>query len=121
MIAHEVCRPYVRKVRRDGSIYEFNGRLTKPFAGMYLDCGSWGLPPLNGITTAPLLRDDGTIRSTRGYDAPSGMWCERTSDFLNGGGYLLARAIPIGGAQHGAPVPRRGPVRVDAVEKNCRG
>ena len=36
---------------------------------MYLDWrGEWRLPPLNGIASAPLLQDDGTINSTEGYD-----------------------------------------------------
>jgi hypothetical protein len=48
---------------------------------MYLDWrGEWRLPPLNGVATAPLLQDDGTIRSTVGYDVASGMWCENVPD-----------------------------------------
>jgi hypothetical protein len=48
---------------------------------MYLDWrGEWGLPPLNGIATAPLLYEDGTIKSAEGYDPNSGMWCERVPD-----------------------------------------
>ena len=44
---------------------------------MYLDWwGEWGLRPLNGIATAPLLWDDGSIKSIKGYDTASGMWCE---------------------------------------------
>jgi hypothetical protein len=80
MRAHEVCRPYMLKAKRNGSVYEEDVRLPKPFASMYLDYGGWGLPPLNGITTAPLLHNDGTIRSARGYDAASGMWCENVPD-----------------------------------------
>ena len=48
---------------------------------MYLDWrGEWQLRPLNVITTAPLLQDDGTIKSTEGYDPDSGMWCENVPD-----------------------------------------
>jgi hypothetical protein len=48
---------------------------------MYLDWrGEWRLPPLNGIATAPLLYEDGTIKSAEGYDPKSGMWCERVPD-----------------------------------------
>ena len=44
---------------------------------MYLDWrGEWRLPPLNGIASAPLLQDDGAIKSAEGYDSASGMWCE---------------------------------------------
>jgi hypothetical protein len=38
------------------------------------------LPPLNGIATAPLLQDDGTINSREGYDSASGLWCENVPD-----------------------------------------
>jgi hypothetical protein len=44
---------------------------------MYLDWrGQWRLPVLNGIASAPLLHDDGSIRCGRGYDLASGMWLE---------------------------------------------
>jgi hypothetical protein len=88
LTAHEVCRPYVRKTKRDGSVFEEDARLPKSFAAMYLDYGGWGLPPLNGITTAPLLHDDGTIRSAAGYDPASRMWCENVPDLK---GFVLER------------------------------
>ena len=48
---------------------------------MYLEWwGEWQLSPLNGIASAPLLQDDGTINSTEGYDPASGMWCENVPD-----------------------------------------
>ena len=48
---------------------------------MYLDWrGDWDLPPLNGIASAPLLLDDGTINSAVGYEPKSGMWCEDVPD-----------------------------------------
>ena len=51
------------------------------FATMYLDWrGEWRLPPLNGIASAPLLREDGTIQSTEGYDVASAMWRENVPD-----------------------------------------
>lgn len=81
LLAHSVCRPYILKEKRDGSISEIDARLPRSFAVMYLDWrGEWRLPPLNGIASAPLLRDDGTINSTSGYDASSGMWCENVPD-----------------------------------------
>jgi hypothetical protein len=79
--AHAVCRPYAFKTRRDGSIYEADVRLPRSLAVMYLDWrGEWRLPPLNGIATAPLLQDNGTISSAEGYDTASGMWCENVPD-----------------------------------------
>src|SRR5262249_17050979 len=35
----------------------------------------WRLRPLRGITTAPILHDDGSIRWERGYDAATGLLC----------------------------------------------
>src|SRR6516164_2528584 len=37
-------------------------------------------PPLNGVASAPLLQGDGTIKSSKGYDTTSGMWCENVPD-----------------------------------------
>jgi hypothetical protein len=37
--------------------------------------GEWQLPPLQGITTAPLLSEDGGIRTAEGYDQASGLYC----------------------------------------------
>jgi hypothetical protein len=65
----------------NGSIYEADVRLPRSLAVMYLDWrGEWRLPPLNGIATAPLLQDNGTISSAEGYDTASGMWCENVPD-----------------------------------------
>jgi hypothetical protein len=78
LMAHAVCRP---RVIKEGTAVEKDARLPRPFAVMYLGWrGEWRLPPLNGIATAPLLHDDGTIKSTEGYDPVSGMWCEKMLD-----------------------------------------
>ncbi len=78
--AHGICRPYVIKVNKDGA-YEADARLPRSVAAMYLDWrGEWQLPLLNGIATTPLLQKDGTINSTEGYDADTGMWCENVPD-----------------------------------------
>ena len=77
LMAHSICRPYVLKAGQDGTVAEVNARLPRSLAVMYLDWrGEWRLPPLNGIASAPLLQDDGTVRSAAGYDLTSGMWCE---------------------------------------------
>jgi hypothetical protein len=48
---------------------------------MYLGWrGEWRLAPLNGIASSPLLMNHGRINSFNGYDAISGMWCERIPD-----------------------------------------
>jgi hypothetical protein len=81
LMAHTICRPYVLKERRDGAVDEVDARLPRSLAVMYLDWrGEWRLPPLNGIASAPRLQDDGTINSTQGYDATTGMWCENVPD-----------------------------------------
>lgn len=49
-------------------------------ARMLLDLGDWGLPPLAGITTAPLLGADGSIFTRPGYDSLRQMWCEPVPD-----------------------------------------
>src|SRR5215207_6845829 len=81
LMAHTVCRPYALKQQKDGTIKAIKVRLPRVFAVMYLDWrGEWRLPLLNGIASAPLLREDGTIFCTPGYDAPSGMWLENVPD-----------------------------------------
>jgi hypothetical protein len=45
---------------------------------MYLDmAGEWNLPPLAGISTAPLLASDGSVHDVVGYHPESGLWCCR--------------------------------------------
>ncbi|HUK09394.1 MAG TPA: hypothetical protein VLX09_16075 [Stellaceae bacterium] len=72
MLLHQIAR--VVKPGQNGVMREttFPDRAAK----MYLDMkGEWGLPRLVGITGAPLLSEDGGIRSVEGYDPRSGLWC----------------------------------------------
>lgn len=79
--AHQVCRPFVLKKQKDGSIEEINAPLPPQLAKMYLEWrGEWRLAPLNGIASAPLLDDNGSIGRSEGYDVGSGMWCENVPD-----------------------------------------
>jgi hypothetical protein len=81
LAAHSVCRPFRRKGMKDGSGADVDVCLPRSLAVMYLDWhGEWRLPPLNGITSSPLLRDDGTIIYKRGYDRQTGMFCENVPD-----------------------------------------
>jgi hypothetical protein len=81
LMAHTVCRPFVLKEQKDGAVIEVNARLSRTFAVMYLDWrGEWRLPSLNGIASAPLLEEDGTIHSAVGYDRTSGMWRENVPE-----------------------------------------
>ena len=50
---------------------------------MYIDSHDWRLPLFNGVAAAPLLQDDGGICSAEGYDAFSGMWCEKVPDLTD--------------------------------------
>jgi hypothetical protein len=73
--AHEICVP----VKRDKKGKSTPIALNDDVAGLYLRGleGSWGLKPFNGITTAPILDNDGSIRIAKGYDQKSGMWCHK--------------------------------------------
>jgi hypothetical protein len=67
LLAHQKCRPYGFKKG-----VEIDVRLPHYMARMYLDWrGEWRLRLLNGVATAPLLHDDGSIHSHEGYDAES--------------------------------------------------
>jgi hypothetical protein len=77
--AHEVSSFYVFKMK-SGILQEVDIALPHQIAVMYQDYREWGLPLLNGIASAPLLSDDGSIRTATGYDAASGMWCENMPD-----------------------------------------
>ena len=78
--AHLVCQPY--KVKDSG--LERDATLPPSIARMYLSCrGDWGLRVLNGVTTAPLLSDDGSIRTAHGFDPATGLWCESVPDLAS--------------------------------------
>ena len=75
--AHFVCQPW----RFDPKVGEKDVDLPWSHAQMYLAWdGERNLLPLNGVMTAPLLSEDGSIRTTHGYDATTGLWCERVPD-----------------------------------------
>jgi len=66
-MAHRLCRP-----QKNGE----NATLPDRVAGLYLDMvGDWNLPRLVGITSSPLLSDDGGIRAAAGYDRHAGLYC----------------------------------------------
>jgi hypothetical protein len=54
--------------------------LPESVAQMLLDLGEWGLPPLAGVTSAPLLAAGGSILVRAGYDRSHSMWCEPVPD-----------------------------------------
>lgn len=73
ILAHGICAPV--KAGKNGEFIPI--AISEDIAGLYLRGleGFWGLKPFNGITTAPILSDDGSIRAAEGYDPISGMWC----------------------------------------------
>ncbi len=76
LAAHRLARPFMVKESA-----QVDARLPKSIAAMYLsDKGGWNLPVLNGIASAPLLSEDGSIRSAKGYDPECGFWLENVPD-----------------------------------------
>ena len=76
LLVHQVARPYILDGKGKDRA-EIDVVLPRSIARMYLGWrGEWRLPPLNGIASAPLLRDDGAIASGSGYDPATGMWQE---------------------------------------------
>jgi hypothetical protein len=76
--AHRIARPWEwARNRRTGKMERRDITLPERVAKLYLDHREgWGLRPLDGITSAPLLHDDGTIRAAEGYDPETRLWCE---------------------------------------------
>lgn len=78
--AHFACQPFT-VTKAKGVWVEQPAPLPLNVARMYLNwAGEWRLPPLNGVTTSPLLANDGGIRTTQGYDPATGLWCENIPD-----------------------------------------
>jgi hypothetical protein len=72
--AHRLCQPV--KVNSKGE--HVPETLPDRVAQMYLDMsGEWDLPPLAGVSTAPLLSVDGSVRAADGYDIVTALWCCR--------------------------------------------
>jgi hypothetical protein len=71
MEVHRLCQPV--KIKDHGERIPVT--LPERVAQMYLEMHEWKLRPLTGISTAPLLSSDGSIRSIEGYDPDTGLWC----------------------------------------------
>jgi hypothetical protein len=70
--AHRLCRPVTFNAKGELAAVTLPERVAR----MYLDMrGEWNLPPLTGISTAPLLTGNGGIRKAMGYDPATGLWC----------------------------------------------
>lgn len=76
ILAHKICTPVKS---RQGELVA--APLSKDIAQLYLNLeGEWGLKSFRGITTAPILRDDGNIRVAAGFDHETGLWCSNIPD-----------------------------------------
>jgi hypothetical protein len=74
--AHQVVRPF-RLVKVGKEIKREDITLPERVAKLYLDNkAACGLRPLDGITSAPILRENGTMQVVNGYDAQTRLWCE---------------------------------------------
>jgi hypothetical protein len=68
-LAHKLARPVeARSPPRPVTLPDRVARL-------YVALDDWGLQPLKGITSAPLLSCDGSVRSVEGYDPQTKIWC----------------------------------------------
>jgi hypothetical protein len=74
VFAHEICKP-VRMIKDK----EVRTTLSKDIANLYLHglVGQRRLKPFKGITTAPILANDGSFRTGSGYDEATGLWCHQ--------------------------------------------
>jgi hypothetical protein len=72
MLVHELCRPVSLGAEGD----EKPATLPERAAKMLVDAAD-AFPPLDGITTAPILSEDGLIRDTAGYDPASRLYAVR--------------------------------------------
>ena len=72
MEAHRLCQPM--KVDSHGNHVPVT--LPDRVAQMYLDMvGEWDLSALAGVSSAPVLSADGSIRAADGYDPETALWC----------------------------------------------
>ena len=89
--AHKLCRPVKivkaketkgTKKTRDAATVPV--ALSKDIAALYLNGleGAWGLRNFRGITTSPILKDDGSIRVAAGYDRETGLWCHNIPELV---------------------------------------
>jgi hypothetical protein len=70
--AHGLCQPMKVGANGEHVPVTLPDRLAQMYLGM---AGEWNLPPLVGISTAPLLSPDGSVRAADGYDLATGLWC----------------------------------------------
>ena len=82
-IISETCRFYVwgidKETEEEVPVWQ---RIPKWCYEAVLARGSWtGIRPIRGIVTSPVLRADGSILQTQGYDVDSGLFVDLTETF----------------------------------------
>jgi hypothetical protein len=89
VLAHDLCIPTEVRIKRKARNKKDEEErtpvpLSNDIAQLYLYGleGSWGLKPFQGITTAPILSSDGSIRIASGYDAASSLWCHNIPNIV---------------------------------------
>jgi hypothetical protein len=82
--AHKLCRPVKICKTKKGDTEKVPVPLSADIAAIYLNGleGAWGLRNFRGITTAPILQGDGSIRIADGYDSATGLWCHNVPDLM---------------------------------------
>lgn len=70
--AHKVCRPVMRSKKNEIKPVKLPYAVADMYLALY---NEWGLPPLAGISTSPLLEFDGTVRDSEGYAPDRQLWC----------------------------------------------
>ena len=79
----ETCKFFTSQVNdRTGNHSEKWNRVPKWCYEAVLARGSWlGIRPIRGIVTSPVLRTDGSILQSAGYDDASGLYVDLTEEF----------------------------------------
>jgi hypothetical protein len=83
-IISETCRFFTWEQTKEGEDFPAWQRIPKWCYEAVLARGSWeGIRPIRGIVTSPVLRADGSILQTQGYDSDSGLYVDLTEAFPN--------------------------------------
>jgi putative DNA primase/helicase len=95
---HAIARPYIQRAQSDGTLTPEPITLPERVAHLMLAMASdAGFKPLDGIASAPLLAEDGSLRVADGYDPLTRMWCE----------HMPAVEVPSAPTRHDAEVSLR--------------
>ena len=77
LLVHEKLQPYKYNAKGDRVPILLPSQLCSMYRSLH---GEWGLPLLAGITSAPILSEDGSIRTAEGFDPTTGLWCHSVPD-----------------------------------------